>query len=441
MVITITDKQVTVPSLSVFRYDSKIDTLNFKMDRFYKETDLSEYDVFLKTLRADGFSDKIKLEKTVDENELTFSWEINSNDTLVEGELKAQISLELGDESIMNTKVFTLNVNDSISGYEGIDDGYFESAPLFAEFAKKRFVDDIVTRVDEKITEFGVEVATMNEKVALAETKMTNVDASIAVFREEIANMSRTVDEAERIASSAEETVSGFDGRITSAQENAFTANQKATENERAITTLATDVDVRITEITEKISQNASSENPLADKNYVDQKIDAENDFNILNCGEVVKKNYYLTQDVYYVEEKTYYTHEIAEGLDYYKPFDATNAVVGQTSVEGLYEATDVTSVGYTLENNKRYALSSSINQTITFGFPTVTDVTKFNEVYAQIYFANEVTVNWDDVIFVNKTAPIFDAGCYYEIIATYIVSAKKWSVGVIKSGVADDNA
>ena len=158
MNINIVDRKVVLPDYTICRLDKKAETLTFIMDKTINGKDLSLCNCFIKTLREDGFSDKVQLESTVNDNKISMSWQPSLNDTAVEGGLKCQISFEDSDNFLLNTEVFVLEIKESISGYECVESGYVPKENIFSNIMTKtdtiaRFqnIENLIT--DETTTE------------------------------------------------------------------------------------------------------------------------------------------------------------------------------------------------------------------------------------------------------------------------------------------------
>lgn len=113
----ITEKEVRLPPIKVFRGDDRSDVISFECARRYGERDLGETSVYMKFLRSDWFADKVLLEKSADEMTVQFDWTVDAKQTAVAGPLRMQIVFE-GADFVFQTEVFTLDVLPSVTGEE-----------------------------------------------------------------------------------------------------------------------------------------------------------------------------------------------------------------------------------------------------------------------------------------------------------------------------------
>ena len=95
MNIQIIDRKPVISGINIYRLDKNCQTITFKIDRVVNDIDLTLCNAFIKTLRADGFSDKVFLQSEFneEENKICLTWSPKQNDTYVEGELKCQIQI------------------------------------------------------------------------------------------------------------------------------------------------------------------------------------------------------------------------------------------------------------------------------------------------------------------------------------------------------------
>lgn len=150
----ITEKEVRLSPIKVFRGDDRSDVISFECSRRYGERDLGETSVYMKFLRSDWFADKVLLEKNVDETTVRFDWTVDAKQTAIAGPLRMQIVFE-GTDFVFQTEVFTLEVLPSVTGEELYEQedimAYIEEKT--AEFIKRA---EMEAYVEERLATVGV---------------------------------------------------------------------------------------------------------------------------------------------------------------------------------------------------------------------------------------------------------------------------------------------
>ena len=123
MITKIIDKRVVFEGPTVIKDESGIDTLYFEINRFYKTVDLNLLTPYFKFLRSDGYDDKVVMKKAFKDEtqkEIIISVEVDSSMTRLKGDLTCEISFESTDGKLFNSEVFYLQVENSITGIDGI---------------------------------------------------------------------------------------------------------------------------------------------------------------------------------------------------------------------------------------------------------------------------------------------------------------------------------
>ena len=78
-----------------------------------------------------------------------------------------------------------------------------------------------------------------------------------------------------------------------------------------------------------------------------------------------------------------------------------------------------------------------SATGTVTFSLPSVSDLTKFHQIFVQLYMSSAQTINLGTTYYFSKTAPDMSAAGTYNIIYEYDNTASHWVVGVLSKGTA----
>ncbi|MBE5756233.1 MAG: hypothetical protein E7342_00355 [Clostridiales bacterium] len=176
MVIKIINKRVILPETNVFEGENGVDLISFEMDRFYDGVDLSSYDAYLKYVRCDGVSDKVLLNKKVEENVMYLEFKVVNRFTNLSGEVKIQLSFEK-DDKIFNTELFYIDVKKSITGLEELDDPTKMQILEFyikkSEFEEER--EKIINAVSSSFTQLELKI----EEGEIVAKKATNADSAV----------------------------------------------------------------------------------------------------------------------------------------------------------------------------------------------------------------------------------------------------------------------
>lgn len=88
-------------------------------------------------------------------------------------------------------------------------------------------------------------------------------------------------------------------------------------------------------------------------------------------------------------------------------------------------------------DTNMKY--SAEISTDCAFALPEVLNLDIDNSILIYMHFTDAVSVDWgSDVLFYNGEVPTINAG-HYDIIFTFDPNAKKWTVGVLRKGAAEE--
>ena len=178
MTINIVNKRVVMPDMKVLKYETNSNTLNFETDRYFDSVDLGDCNVYIKTLRQDGFSDKLLLATAITDNKILFDWTLGANDTMVEGDLQCQISFEKANEFVLNTQVFSIEVMESLSGYESTENGYVESIPFFSDIVYNKELETEIEGIKAKIPQAATTENMLVDKLYL-DSKLSSSNKSL----------------------------------------------------------------------------------------------------------------------------------------------------------------------------------------------------------------------------------------------------------------------
>ena len=78
-----------------------------------------------------------------------------------------------------------------------------------------------------------------------------------------------------------------------------------------------------------------------------------------------------------------------------------------------------------------------SATGTVTFTLPSVSDTTKFHQIFVQLYMSTARTINLGTTYYFNKEAPDLSAAGTYNLIYEYDNTASHWVCGVLVKGSA----
>ena len=115
----ITNRQVVPDRYTIYEKDNNVEKIEFIVNEVNDNLNLTELYAFINLQYSDEKTNKILLSKTIEDEKVKLTLNIDNSVTCVQGLTLAQISFEKGDLSVVySTAVFYIEVKNSIEGYE-----------------------------------------------------------------------------------------------------------------------------------------------------------------------------------------------------------------------------------------------------------------------------------------------------------------------------------
>lgn len=151
-------RNITIPPKAIIAGamgDKDVNWVNFKVHRYYDGTDLSEFQIRINYLNANGDPNFYTAQNViVKENEIYFSWLITMDAVIYPGDLQFSVCfVRYEDKEVQqefNTSTTTLAIPDSIKVEQYIDPGEMED--IIARVLKE--VTDYVEEKEQEIDEY-----------------------------------------------------------------------------------------------------------------------------------------------------------------------------------------------------------------------------------------------------------------------------------------------
>ncbi len=189
----IIDRRVVPSTYEIFENDNNAKSITFTVSKINDGIDLTNLYAFVNIENEDFVTNKILLTKTVNENDVTLVFNMDSSISFEDGITKAQISFESSDLSIVySTAVFYIDVKSSVDSYSNTQISAKALHDLQSEFTKT--LDSVNDKVNQALLE-------AKENLKFAELKIDGVvyDGSVA---REVAHSGPTITELNKSVTS-----------------------------------------------------------------------------------------------------------------------------------------------------------------------------------------------------------------------------------------------
>lgn len=147
MIVEVIKKKFILGDTALVQNDNLVDSVTFRIDRFYKQKDLGYYNAYLLTENEEGLCDKIPLAQTIEKDKLLLLWNVSRNQTYHSGKLNVQLSFEDNENDLVfNTFKGCIDVGESILADKQIEEKY---PTILSDFQKE--MQDTLNKAEDSI--------------------------------------------------------------------------------------------------------------------------------------------------------------------------------------------------------------------------------------------------------------------------------------------------